>query len=217
MVFMPDAINWNTPAGKLLILLAKKLPPHPPQRIVVFGSAPLQMLLDAEFTSADVDILGEESLARFVTQQNLARRQEEFGFQVCALFAFSTALCWESRVQEAKKHGHTFVFPHPWDILVSKLQRLDEKDLEAFRLVIRKTGHPTAEEFKRHLQLAVDLYRPRFDEEKGGDMFAQTNCFGATFSTLRLTCAAKSSSPRWNDEGKISTQAIQNSKNGYAI
>jgi hypothetical protein len=57
----------------------------------------------------------------------------------------------------------------------SKLQRLEEKDLNAFRVVIEKTGHPTEEEFARHLQLAVDLDRPKFDEEFAqGDMLLNT-------------------------------------------
>jgi hypothetical protein len=71
--------------------------------------------------------------------------------------------------------GHTFRFPHPWDILTSKLQRLDEKDIKAFQLVIDRTGHPTEEEFTKHLQKAVDLYRPKFDEEASlGDIFNNT-------------------------------------------
>jgi hypothetical protein len=64
---------------------------------------------------------------------------------------------------------------------VSKLQRLEEKDLNAFRLVIDKTGHPTEEEFARHLQLAVDLYRPKFDEESArGDMMMNTRILWQT-------------------------------------
>ena len=61
-----------------------------------------------------------------------------------------------ARAIEAERHGHLFRFVHPWDVLVSKLQRLEEKDLEAFKLGIAKTGHPTEEEFTRHLQKAVD-------------------------------------------------------------
>ena len=76
---------------------------------------------------------------------------------------------------QAERHGHLFRFVHPWDVLVSKLQRLEEKDLEAFKLVIAKTGHPTEEEFTKHLQKAVDLYRPKFDEETArGDMMLNT-------------------------------------------
>jgi hypothetical protein len=81
-----------------------------------------------------------------------------------------------SRAVKVERHGHLFRFVHPWDVLVSKLQRLEEKDVEAFKLVIAKTGHPTEEEFIRHLQKAVDLYRPKFDEETArGDMMANTH------------------------------------------
>ena len=79
------------------------------------------------------------------------------------------------RATEVALHGHIFRIVHPWDVLVSKLQRLEEKDMNAFKLVIGKTSHPTEAEFIRHLQKAVDLYRPKFDEETArGDMLMNT-------------------------------------------
>ena len=36
---------------------------------------------------------------------------------------------------------------------------------DAFRMVVRLTGHPATDEFKRELQNAVDLFRPSFDDE----------------------------------------------------
>ena len=59
----------------------------------------------------------------------------------------------------------TLTVPHPLDILMGKLDRLDAKDLKAFERVIQLTGHPTAEEFRLELQNAVDLFRPAFDED----------------------------------------------------
>jgi len=46
--------------------------------------------------------------------------------------------------------------------------------VRAFEAVIAKTGHPTEAELIKELQLAVDLFRPSFDEEKGHDM--ANNC-----------------------------------------
>lgn len=59
--------------------------------------------------------------------------------------------------------------PHPLDILIGKLGRLDSKDLLAFRRVIDLTGHPTKKEFLWELQNAVDLFRPAFDDESPND------------------------------------------------
>lgn len=136
-----NKIDWTANAGKQLDALAQALPPLPKLDITVFGSAPLQLLIDPAFLSEDIDVYSPEEQ-------------------------------WELEIEH---HGHTFRFVHPWDVLVSKLQRLDPKDLQAFQLVIAKTGHPTEAEFIKHLQKAVDLYRPKFDEETTrGDMLANT-------------------------------------------
>lgn len=167
--------DWNAPAGQLLDKLAAKLPPEPKLKIIVFGSAPLQILVDATFLSKDVDILGDDQVALAAQDLSVPGETGDLFFQVCDPPVFRTAAGWEIRATSERRGGHEFIFPHPWDILVAKVARLEEKDFEAFRLVIRKTGHPTAAEFSKHLQLAVDLYRPGFDEENAPDFTTQTH------------------------------------------
>ncbi len=178
-------INWDCPAGKQLDRLASLLPKQPRLEITVFGSAPLQLFLKPDFLSQDIDLFTREEngdyLTRFVADHELGQEKSKFYIQVCDPNAFRSAADWNDRAIEVERHGHLFRFVHPWDVLVSKLQRLEEKDLEAFKLVIAKTGHPTEEEFIRHLQKAVDLYRPKFDEETArGDMLMNTRILWQT-------------------------------------
>ena len=179
MVFEAEHINWNSPAGRRLEQLAELLPPTPHADITVFGSAPLQLFLDATFVSEDVDLFPPEELfvhvQSLVEQHRLAKDMTPLYIQVCDALAFKSTMDWRARAVEVERHGHLFRIVHPWDVLVSKLQRLEEKDMAAFKLVVGKTGHPTEEEFIRHLQKAVDLYRPKFDEETArGDMMLNT-------------------------------------------
>ena len=174
-----ENINWNCPAGKQIDRLASLLPKQPRLDITVFGSAPLQIFLNPDFLSQDIDLYSPEEnwdyLAEFVESKDLGKEKAKFYIQVCDPKAFRSTTDWLSRAIEVERHGHLFRFVHPWDVLVSKLQRLEEKDVEAFKLVIAKTGHPTEDEFIRHLQKAVDLYRPKFDEETArGDMTLNT-------------------------------------------
>lgn len=178
-------IAWDAPAGQRLDLLARSLPPKPRLELTVFGSAPLQLFLDKGFLSADIDIFPTEEtynfLLDFVAAHGMDKDKSEFYIQVCDPFAFRSTANWRSRALEVERHGHLFRFVHPWDILVSKLQRLDEKDIRAFQLVIARTGHPTEQEMIAHLQGAVDLYRPKFDEEGSlGDMFNNTRLLWQT-------------------------------------
>ncbi|HVU09154.1 MAG TPA: DUF6036 family nucleotidyltransferase [Verrucomicrobiae bacterium] len=175
-------INWwtqkielDTPAGQTLRKLVEVLPKTRPLRITLFGSAPLQLSIDATLLSGDVDIFSdEEFLAEVVERAGLSEKQHKPGFQVCSELNFRTSPRWKDRVRTAQIENVTFIIPHPYDILIAKLNRLEEKDLLAFRTVLAKTGHPTEAELIHELQMAVDLFRPSFDEEQGHDI--ANNC-----------------------------------------
>ncbi|MCI0534056.1 MAG: hypothetical protein L0Z50_02395, partial [Verrucomicrobiales bacterium] len=94
--------------------------------------------------------------------------------QVCSGLNFRTSPHWGTRTQSITIGNCTFIFPHPIDILIAKLNRLDEKDLLAFRVVREKTDHPTEAELIEELQMAVDLFRPGFDEENAADLANNT-------------------------------------------
>jgi len=165
----------DTPAGELLRKLVGALPPNQPFQITVFGSAAIQIRVDATLNSADVDLFSDaEVLGALVEQARLGREHSPFYIQVSSELNFRTSPRWRQRTTSAQIGHCTFHFPHPIDILIAKLHRLDEKDLLAFRVVLAKTGHPTEAELIRELQLAVDLFRPSFDEEQGHDLV--NNC-----------------------------------------
>ena len=168
-------IDLDTPAGEALRKLAAVLPKDQPFRITLFGSAPIQIMVDRDLLSGDVDLFcDEEDLNEAVRRAGLDRAHSDFYIQVCSGLNFRTSPLWATRTQSTTIGNVTFVLPHPIDILIAKLNRLYEKDLEAFRVVRRKTGHPTEEEMIHELQMAVDLFRPSFDEEQGHDM--ANNC-----------------------------------------
>lgn len=164
-------LNLDTPAGRLLKRLVSALPKSRSFRITLFGSAPLQMNIEPGLLSGDVDLFsGEEQLVEWVNRAGLGDQQHRPFIQVCSELNFRTSPLWKDRTQSVTVGNCTFVFPHPIDILIAKLNRLDEKDLEAFRVVIAKTGHPTEAELIDELQMAVDLFRPSFDEENAADL-----------------------------------------------
>jgi hypothetical protein len=168
------SINVNTPAAYLLRKLAAALPPGREFTVTVF-SAPIQIMVDATLTSADVDVFSDfEDLREVVDKAGLGQGKAEFFVQVSSELNFRTSPRWKDRTQKTRVGNSTFVFPHPIDILIAKLNRLDDKDVQAFKVVLAKTGHPTEAELIAELQMAVDLFRPSFDEEQGQDM--ANNC-----------------------------------------
>lgn len=167
--------HLNGPAAGVLRRLVDALPAEREFEITLFGSAPLQLQVDEAFLSGDVDLFSNfEELETVVESAGLGDEQHRPYIQVCSGLNFRTSPHWGTRTQSFKLGNCTFIVPHPIDILIAKLNRLEEKDLEAFRLVIRKTGHPTEAEMIRELQNAVDLFRPGFDEENSHDLVNNT-------------------------------------------
>jgi hypothetical protein len=169
--YWTDTFDLTTPAAEALKKLVTVLPKDRAFRITLFGSAPIQIAVEPNLLSADVDVFcDDEDLHDFVRRAGLDRDHSDFYVQVCSGLNFRTSPHWGNRAKSITIENCTFVFPHPIDILIAKLNRLDEKDLHAFRVVIAKTGHPTEAEMIEELQLAVDLFRPSFDEEQGYDI-----------------------------------------------
>lgn len=163
--------DLDTPAGIALKKLLAALPEDRRFNITLFGSAPIQISVDNRLLSQDIDLFSDHrELEEYVVKAGLDQDHSDFYIQVCSELNFRTSPRWRQRTQSFQLGNCTFVLPHPIDILIAKLNRLEEKDLEAFRVVIAKTGHPTEEEMISELQFAVDLFRPGFDEENAVDM-----------------------------------------------
>ncbi len=137
--------------------------------IIVFGSSPLQLGIDSHFLSGDVDVISNDDIAEHCQRAGLLKGQAKIYVEPCASAAFTVSPEWFVRAFRCGRRHVTFTFPHPIDILVSKIKRLEEKDLQAFRLVREKTGHPDEEELVRALRRVVDIFRPAFDEESASN------------------------------------------------
>jgi hypothetical protein len=162
-------INWDTPAAGALDKLVAALPADRPWRIIIFGSSPLQLAVDPTFLSADVDVIAQEDIESFCRAAGLLKGQADLYIEPCTVAAFTASADWIVRACEIQRKHVAFILPHPIDILVAKIKRLDEKDLRAFHLVRDKLGHPTEDELIKALRRVVDIYRPSFDEESGNN------------------------------------------------
>jgi len=168
-------IKWDTPAGEILQRFLSKLPKNKEFLITVFGSAPLQLGLDPSFLSGDVDIFSDDDFSLIIAQHGLGKGSGGMYIEQTSENIFIVSPSWRDRAFQFCQENVTLTFPHPIDILVAKLKRLEPKDLRAFHLVFSKTGHPTEAELKVALQKVVDMYKPAFDEEDtGGDPFGNT-------------------------------------------
>jgi len=172
-------INLDTPTGRIIRELVGLVPED--TRITLFGSAALQISVDSEFLSEAVDCFGPPDLKKLVTDHELSKSSLKSYVRVWHDLNFQTSLHWLTRAYTFPLEGRIIVIPHPIDILIAKLNCLEEKDLKAFELVYEKTGHPTEEEMIDALQSAVDLFRPGFDEEETVDMKVTTQILWRAF------------------------------------
>ena len=160
-------IDWTTPAGVLLEKFIGTLPRERTFRLTLFGSAPLQLTLDRQLLRADVGLFSEddEDLATLVGKARLDKGQGGLYLEPGFELSFRTSPRWRQRAVTVQRENVFLTVPHPIDILIGKLNRLEPKDVHAFERVIQLTGHPTAEELVVELQNAVDLFRPAFDDD----------------------------------------------------
>ena len=162
-------LDWSAPAGRVLDQLVDALPANHPWEIIVFGSSPLQLGIDSRFLSGDVDVIPNEDITSYCERAGLLKGQAAIYVEPCTVAAFTASPDWFVRAFRCERRHVTFTFPHPIDILVSKIKRLEEKDLRAFRLVREKTGHPNEADLVQALRRVVDIFRPSFDEESAGN------------------------------------------------
>ncbi len=172
-------IDWTTEAGRLIDRLIAALPRNAVWNLIIFDSSPLQLGLDRSFLSGDVDVISTEDISGHCQAAGLLKGQSPVYIEPCSAAAFTASPDWFTRAFQCERQHARLTFPHPIDILVSKIKRLEEKDLNAFRMVITKTGHPTEEELLIALRRVVDVYRPSFDEESAGNPIFNTQTLWA--------------------------------------
>lgn len=81
--------------------------------------------------------------------------------EICAETTFITSPRWGRRADTHRIGNAIVAIPHPYDILIAKLHRLESKDLTAFKLMVEKTAHPTEKEFLEELRAANRLFNRR--------------------------------------------------------
>ena len=135
--------------------------------MTLYGSAPLQLTVDRQLLSSDVDLFSDddEDLSALVAAAKLDKTQGGLYLEPGFELSFRSSPRWRLRAKAVQRGNVRLTLPHPLDILIGKLHRLEDKDLKAFERVRQLTGHPTAEEFRNELQNAVDLFRPAFDDD----------------------------------------------------
>jgi hypothetical protein len=164
--------NWDTPAGEALNKLAKAIAARGftlTAPIVVFGSGALQIFVDRNLLSGDVDISAGKQIdevKKIVEEIGYGKNTAAFYIEVVPLYIFRAGNNWSGRARKVELHGVSFLFPEPIDILLGKLRRLEEKDLRAFDAVKSKLGRPTEDELIAELRDSWEVFEAQKDGTK---------------------------------------------------
>lgn len=116
-----------------------------------------------------MDVIPQEDIEAYCRDAGLLKGQSDFYIEPCTVAAFTAAADWMIRAYQVQRGHVILILPHPIDILVAKIKRLDDKDLRAFHIVRNRLGHPTEDELIKALRRVVDIYRPSFDEESASN------------------------------------------------
>ena len=168
--------RWDTLAGRVLDGFFERVADQLPNYnapLTIFGSAPIQLCLDAEFASADVDVMvfAKVEMLRKLAHTPASER-ERYHVQVCPPSMFIPAPHYLQRAHVETRHGLQIVVPHLMDILLAKLHRsrvegqsgLVAKDLRAFRKVRQMLeDHPNSEQMVSELQNCEAYFRAPLD------------------------------------------------------
>lgn len=217
-MFPPDRrwspnIAWDCPAGSVLERLIACIATKP-CGFTVFGSAPLQLGVEKTFTSGDVDIFATIDLSEAIKKAGLEKGVGPMYVEQSDESVFIASHSWRDRAFVVESDGVFVTLPHPIDILVAKIRRLETKDMDAYRLVFSKTGHPLESELKTALQRVVDIYRPSFDEEGTlGDPAANTRTVWRELYNREIDVRAEIVAPALARRSKSYGQNLPTRKN----
>jgi len=240
----PADIAWNSPAGQLLSLLGEIVPANRRTSILLFGSAALQVTIAPSVLSEDADVapdvvpyspdsnkfknaLGRVELAKLIRDHKLGKGQRKLHLQVNAYEAFDPGSRWGRRVMTVERGNIQITIPHPIDILIAKLHRYEAKDLEAFKMVLARTGFPTAEELLAELRANHRLFKKQershanmpsqFPESKIAQAVPKlfTELYGKRINVRRdiLLPAEQAVAESYNDHKKGHQSALEETAN----
>ena len=120
--------------------------------IVVFGSAALALSLSAAPPTRDVDLWCDppergDALTALMGELSWYHERHGAWVEVWAPETFTAPVDWRARarIQRHEDHpGVSVVIPHPHDVLISKLERFEEKDREHAKRILAE--YPLDEE-----------------------------------------------------------------------